>query len=107
MDKYKEFEGHYLIMDNAPIHKNKDIQLYIESRGYRCVYLSPYSPELNPIEQFWSIVKSKLKRVALLEEETLSTRISDACNKVMISDLEGFCRYSASKWDDCLERKNI
>jgi hypothetical protein len=50
MDKYEEFKGHYLIMDNASIHKNKDIQLYIKSRGYRCVYLSPYSSELNPIE---------------------------------------------------------
>ncbi|KAK4517023.1 uncharacterized protein ATC70_000351 [Mucor velutinosus] len=107
MDKYEQFKDHYLIMDNATIHKNKDIQLYIEGRGYRCVYLPPYSPELNPIEQFWSIVKSKLKRVALLEEETLSTRISDSCNKVMISDLQGFCRYSAARWADCLERKSI
>lgn len=105
MDKHEEFKGHYLIIDNAPIHKNKDIQLYIESRGCRCVYLPPYSPQLNPIEQFGSIVKSKLKRVALLNEETLSTRIFEACNKVTISDLEGFCRYSASRWDDCLERK--
>ena len=28
MDKHEAFKGHYLIMDNAPIHKNKDIQLY-------------------------------------------------------------------------------
>lgn len=107
MDKHEAFQGHYLIMDNAPIHKNKDIQLYIESRGYRCVYLPPYTPELNPIEQFWSVVKSKLKRVALLSEETLSTRIAEACNQVMISDLRGFCRYSASRQDDCLERKHL
>ncbi|KAG2200617.1 hypothetical protein INT47_007361 [Mucor saturninus] len=99
MDQFEVFKGHYLIMDNAPIHKNQDIQLYIEGRGYKCVYLPPYSPELNPIEQFWSVVKSKLKRVALLDEETLSSRISDACNQVMIQDLKGFCRYSASKWD--------
>ncbi|OAD79497.1 hypothetical protein PHYBLDRAFT_58545 [Phycomyces blakesleeanus NRRL 1555(-)] len=68
-------------MDNAPIHKHGDIQLYIEGRGYGCVYLLPYLPELNSIEQFWSVVKSKLKREALLEEETLTSRISDACNK--------------------------
>jgi transposase len=87
-------------MDNAPIHKNKNIQLYVEGRGYGCIYLPPYSPELNPIEQFWSIVKSKLKREALLEEETLSSRVSDACNKVLISDLQGFCRYSYSRSED-------
>ena len=68
MDSHPEFKGHYIVMDNDPIHKHKDIQKYIESRGYRCVYLLPYSPELNPIEQFWSVVKSKLKRKKLWEE---------------------------------------
>lgn len=87
MDRHEAFKGHYLIMDNAPIHENKDIQLYIESREYRCVYLPPYTPELIPIKQFWSLVKSKLKRVALSSEETLSNRIAEACNQVMISDL--------------------
>jgi transposase len=49
-------------MDNAPVHKKKMIEEYISHRNYRCVYLPQYSPELNPIEQFWSVAKSKLKR---------------------------------------------
>jgi transposase len=67
-------------MDNAPIHKHEDIQKHIEIRGYGCVYLLPYSPELNPIEQFWSVCKSKLKKEQLLDGEALTTRIADACN---------------------------
>ncbi|KAG1536673.1 hypothetical protein G6F46_012876 [Rhizopus delemar] len=59
MDKYPEMKGHYLVMDNAPIHSSTDIGRYIRSRGYRYVYLPPYSPELNPIEQFWSVVKMR------------------------------------------------
>ena len=43
-------KGHYLIMDNAPIHTSNDIAKYVEYRGYRCAYLPSYSPELNPIE---------------------------------------------------------
>jgi hypothetical protein len=62
LDNHEEFKGHYIVMDNAPIHTSKDIERYITSRGYGCIYLPPYSPELNPIEQFWSVVKSKLKR---------------------------------------------
>ncbi|EIE90456.1 hypothetical protein RO3G_15167 [Rhizopus delemar RA 99-880] len=107
MDRHEEFKGHYIVMDNAPIHKHEDIKLYIESRGYNCVHLPPYSPELNPIEQFWSVCKSKLKREALLQEETLTSRIKEACNSVLISDLKGFCRYSQKKFDNCLERKPI
>jgi transposase len=58
VDRYEEFRDHYLVMDNVPIHQDIDIQNYIEHRGYRCVYLSPYSLELNPTEQFWSVCKS-------------------------------------------------
>jgi transposase len=107
MDKHEEFKGNYLVMDNAPIHKNEDIQNYIESRGYGCIYLPPYSPELNPIEQFWSVCKSKIKKHRLLDEETLTTRIRDASNQVLISDIQGFCRSSISHFQDCLDRKEL
>ncbi|KAL1932156.1 hypothetical protein VTP01DRAFT_9212 [Rhizomucor pusillus] len=49
--------GHYLSFLKATMD---EMDKYIESRGYRCAYLPSYSPELNPIEQFWSVVKSKL-----------------------------------------------
>ncbi|KAG1152122.1 hypothetical protein G6F37_000664 [Rhizopus arrhizus] len=107
MDKHELFKGHYLVMDNALINKHTDIRSYIESRGYGCVYLPPYSPELNLIEQFWSVCKSKLKREAFLEEETLTSRIKAACNNVLISDLRDFCKYSVAKLSDCLEKRLI
>lgn len=71
MDKFPEMKGYFLIMDNAPIHTNKIIRSIIEERGYRCLYLPPYSPELNPIEQFWSVVKSGVKREFVLKKDTL------------------------------------
>lgn len=52
----------------------------IESRnkGYRCVYLSLYSPELNPIEKFWALVKNRAKRQNLQDTETIEVRIIEA-----------------------------
>ena len=50
MDCYPHMKGHYLVMDNAPIHTSEDIAKYVESRGYHCIYLPSYFPELNPIE---------------------------------------------------------
>ncbi|KAG1436418.1 hypothetical protein G6F56_013564 [Rhizopus delemar] len=94
MDRHEEFKHHYLIINNAPIHKYLNIKNLIESRGYKCVYLPSYSPELNHIEQ-------------LLEEETLTSRIADACNRILYNNLQGFCRYSAAKLEDCLNRKPI
>ncbi|CAO3665849.1 hypothetical protein CU097_005765 [Rhizopus azygosporus] len=57
MDQQEDFKGYYLIMDNAPIHKHKDIKLYVESCGYGGMHLPPYSPGLSPIEQLWSVCK--------------------------------------------------
>ncbi|KAG1473597.1 hypothetical protein G6F56_000868 [Rhizopus delemar] len=65
-------------MNNAPTHTHLGIQKYIEERNYGCIYLPPYFPELNPVEQILSVRKSKLKREKLLKEETLTTRIGEA-----------------------------
>lgn len=82
LDRYEEFKGYYLIMDNAPIHTADSIERLIVSCGYGCIYLPPYSPELNSIEQFWFVVKRKLKSEKMLENETLNTRITYACNNI-------------------------
>ncbi|OAD67154.1 Homeodomain-like DNA binding domain-containing transcription factor [Phycomyces blakesleeanus NRRL 1555(-)] len=59
MDKHPHMKGHYVVMNNAPIHMHENIKKYIEYRGYKCVHLPIYSPELNPIEQFWAVAKSR------------------------------------------------
>ena len=71
-------------MDNAPIHIHTDVDELITSRGYRSTYLPPYSPELNPIEKFWSVVKNKVKRGTFSDKEDLKTRIAEACNNVPV-----------------------
>lgn len=54
-------EGTTIVMDNASFHRK--IQLYeICSRyGYNLIFLPPYSPELNPIEKYWHILKHRIK----------------------------------------------
>ncbi|KAL1934550.1 hypothetical protein VTP01DRAFT_6732 [Rhizomucor pusillus] len=90
MDRYPHMKGHYLVMDNAPIHTSNDIAKYITSRGYRHPYLPSYSPELNPIEQFWSVVKSNVKRSWFLEKEALTTRTTRAADSLKPSDYNDF-----------------
>lgn len=50
----------------------KKIDAPIKEKGYNCVYLPPYSPELDPIEQFWALVKNLVNRGKLLDNETLT-----------------------------------
>ncbi|KAG1461875.1 hypothetical protein G6F56_005630 [Rhizopus delemar] len=94
MDKHPHMKDHCVVMDNAPIHTHENIKKYIEYRGYKCVYLPTYSPKLNPIEQFWAVAKSKVKRHKLLQEDTLSKRIKEVCNSVKQSHFKGFVSHS-------------
>ncbi|CEG76478.1 hypothetical protein RMATCC62417_11374 [Rhizopus microsporus] len=98
-------KGYYLVMDNAPIHTSDNIAKYVESCGYRCAYLLPYFSELSPIEQFWSVVKSKVKRNKFLEKETSMTRISEASNSLKLIDFKGIVRYSHKCLDKCRNRQ--
>ena len=55
--------GDVVIMDNASFHKSFRIKEAFENAGMRLLFLPPYSPDLNPIEQFWSELKAKVRRV--------------------------------------------
>ncbi len=50
-----------VILDNATIHHIQGISELIASAGVLHIYLPPYSPDLNPIEELFSSVKSYLK----------------------------------------------
>ncbi len=56
--------GDIVIMDNLSSHKVKGIVEAIEARGAKILYLPPYSPDLNPIEQAFSKLKALLRKAA-------------------------------------------
>lgn len=58
------------------------------------MYLPTYSPELNPIEQFWAITKNMVMRHRFLQEDTLLKKIAEACKSVEQSLFKGFVSYS-------------
>ncbi|MDQ6961624.1 MAG: IS630 family transposase [Mariprofundaceae bacterium] len=56
-------KGQVVIMDNASIHKVKQVKEIIEEAGCSLLYLPPYSPDFNPIEQYWAVMKSNIKKI--------------------------------------------
>src|SRR3989338_2078001 len=54
-------EGDVVIMDNCSIHKTAAVKDKLESFGISLLFLPPYSPELNPIEETWSLAKGIFK----------------------------------------------
>lgn len=55
--------GEVVVWDNASFHKSPRIAEAFEQAGIRLLFLPPYSPDLHPIEQFWSELKAKIRRI--------------------------------------------
>jgi hypothetical protein len=107
MDKFPEMKGFYIVMDNAPIHTSQDITTMIEARGYKAIYLPPYSPELNPIENFWSIVKGAVKRSQFQDTEDLKTRITEAGRSVSRKALHKIANHPVNNFQKCLNKEPL
>lgn len=58
--------GAHIVMDNAHIHHHDSIRDLIEGRGYKIIYLPPYSPDYNPIELAFSAIKAYVRRAGTL-----------------------------------------
>ena len=56
--------GDEVMMDNLLSHKTSTMRAAIESVGAKLLFLPPYSPELNPIEQAFSKLKAHLRKAA-------------------------------------------
>jgi transposase len=58
----KLLPGNVIIMDNLRVHHAKDIKEKLAKSGIDVLYLPPYSPERNPIEESWSLIKGIFRR---------------------------------------------
>ena len=65
--------GDIVVMDNLGSHKVAGVRKAIEAAGARLLYLPPYSPDLNPIEQAFAKLKALLRAKALRTVEAPGT----------------------------------
>jgi transposase len=70
--------GETVLMDNLRTHKVAGVKEAIEAKGARLVYLPPYSPDFDPIEESFSKIKSILRRIAARTAEALDAAVGKA-----------------------------
>lgn len=90
--------GQIVVMDNLSAHKGERVRELIEQRGCELVYLPPYSPDFNPIEQAFSKVKDLMRRAEARTREALIEAMGVALSAVSARDAQGFfghCGYSS------------
>jgi transposase len=91
-------EGQVVVMDNLSAHKGERVRQLIEGKGCELVYLPPYSPDFNPIEQAFSKLKGYLRAACARSRETLMEVIGEALRTITASDALGYfeqCGYRA------------
>jgi transposase len=60
-----------VVLDNLPAHKVDGVRQAIAAAGASLLYLPPYSPDLNPIEQLFAKLKALLRKAAARTRDEL------------------------------------
>jgi|ERR1017187_3667851 transposase len=66
------------VMDNLAAHKVAGMRQLIEAHGAQLLYLPPYSPDFNPIEQAWANIKQLLRTAKARLVEVLEQAAAEA-----------------------------
>ncbi len=82
--------GQVVIWDNLNVHKSDDAQRRINARGCQLLWLPPYSPDLTPIEQAFSKLKTALRRAEARTREALDDAITATLGTITATDAQGW-----------------
>ena len=82
--------GDWVIMDNLATHKVAGVREAIEAVGAYLLYLPPYSPDFNPIENMGSKIKQLLRSLAPRTDKDLLRAAALAFASVFKADCRGF-----------------
>ena len=90
-------EDDVLVMDNLPAHRIRAVSGLLEKSGHRLLYLPPYSPDMNPIEEMWSKIKNFLRTAKARTWDELLAAMGGALKTITQSDCAGYfkdCGYA-------------
>jgi len=78
--------GQVVVLDNLGAHRAAAVRALIEGTGCRLVFLPPYSPDFNPIEQAWSKLKTLLRGMGARTTEALHATLTHLVDRITGSD---------------------
>jgi transposase len=77
-------------MDNLSAHKGERVRELIEARGCELLYLPPYSPDFNPIEEAFAKIKGLLRNAQARSREALVEALGRAISALSAIDASAF-----------------
>ncbi len=86
--------GQVVVLDNLSSHHRASIPTLIKASGCSVLYLSPYSPDFNPIEMLFSKLKALLRGAGWRTAETLIHGIGQALQAVTRLNIFGWFKHA-------------
>jgi transposase len=85
--------GQLVILDNVSFHRAEAVRELIEGAGCQVLFLPPYSPDFNPIEQAFSKIKALLRAAGARTQAALEAAIGSAIDQVTLPDAHGWFQH--------------
>jgi transposase len=82
--------GMKVVMDNLKVHHADEVRRLIEATGAKIIFLPPYSPQYNPIENAWSKFKALLRKRTPRTRDDLIRDIHCTARDISTDDAEGY-----------------
>jgi transposase len=82
--------GDVVVMDNLASHKGAAVRRAIRAAGALLIFLPPYSPDLNPIEQAFSKLKTLLRKEDARTREQIETCIRDLLARITTKECANY-----------------
>jgi len=86
--------GSVVVCDNLPAHKVAGVRQCLESAGMGLLYLPPYSPDLNPIEQVFAKVKALPRRAGPRSFDAICDALKSILGKFKPDECSNYIRHS-------------
>ena len=81
------------VVDNASIHGNPSLRQMLNQRGHVLMFLPPYSPFLNPIENLFSKWKESIRSLRVVTEDELIGALSASVQTITRQDCNSYYRH--------------
>jgi len=91
--------GDVVVLDNLAAHRVDGVRQAIKAAGASLLYLPPYSPDLNPIEQLFAKLKALLRKAAARTRDELGStigRLLATLPPAECANYLGHCRYAST-----------
>jgi transposase len=91
--------GDVVILDNLPAHKGSAVREAVEAPGAQLLFLPPYSPDFNPIENAFSKLKALLRKAAARTIDDLWAVIGASLDAFTPTECANY--FTAAGYDAC------